>query len=177
MMCFALPVLALVGVCVIGVAMYSDSSENVGDIAEPSQGSGMVFSSSYEADDAHAKENATSSNRTKVTVVYFGNGCFWERQYAYTNVEMDESGPFKRPSSEVTSVVGYGGGRGQSSDGLVCYHHAGGNQDNTYGSLGHCEVVAVAVESGTDQYKALVEDYFSSFTQTAAGMQRCDFSM
>jgi hypothetical protein len=110
------------------------------------------------------------SNRSR-TVAYFGNGCFWERQKAYADVEMDETGPFKRSMGEVTSVVGYAGGSGQSTNGQVCYHHSGGNQDSDYGHLGHCEVVAVAFEND-DQFQALIADYFSSFTQTGAGMQR-----
>ena len=75
------------------------------------------------------------------SVVYLGNGCFWERQKAYADLELGAEGAFKRSMNTVTSVVGYAGGTGVSSDGLVCYHHPGSNQGNTYGNLGHCEVV------------------------------------
>ena len=68
------------------------------------------------------------------TTVYFGNGCFWERQYAYVNVEQ---GKWGRGDADVSSVVGYAGGKGGAGpDGKVCYHHSGA-QDDVYSSLGH----------------------------------------
>ena len=41
-----------------------------------------------------------------------GNGCFWHTQYDTVVVEQDPTGPFSgRNMSEVTSLIGYAGGR------------------------------------------------------------------
>jgi len=118
------------------------------------------------------------------TKVYFADGCFWERQFAYVMVEKNEGGPFQRKGGSVTSVVGYAGGKNGAKatgkDGLVCYHHSGGNQDNTYGHLGHAEAVEITLagKSGSQsnklQFKALANDFFSSFHKVSGGMQRPD---
>merc|ERR1711865_1102900 len=33
--------------------------------------------------------------------VWFGEGCFWERQYAYVMVELNQTGPFNRTREEL----------------------------------------------------------------------------
>ena len=75
------------------------------------------------------------------TAVYFGNGCFWERQWAYYNVELD----FGRSPRNVTALVGYGGGD-TSKSGAVCYH-CGFFCAEAYDNLGNAEVVEVLLDS------------------------------
>merc|ERR1719271_1628133 len=50
--------------------------------------------------------------------VTLGNGCFWERQYAYTHVEMEQ---FDRKRNEVSALVGYTGSTKAGPNGEVCY--------------------------------------------------------
>lgn len=106
--------------------------------------------------------------------VWFGEGCFWERQYAYVMLELNATGPFRRDNSSVTSQVGYAGARGTGKGGLVCYDNPGA--DNQYGELGYCEAVAVQIDVGKEeqQFGALVDDFYSSFTPTQAGFMRPD---
>jgi len=59
------------------------------------------------------------------TEVWFGEGCFWERQYAYIQVELNQTGPFKRNNRTVTSVVGYSGSKHTGPGGLVCFDNEG----------------------------------------------------
>merc|ERR1719326_4020 len=105
--------------------------------------------------------------------IWFGEGCFWERQYAYVMLELNQTGPFKRSNATVSSVVGYAGAKGTGSDGLVCYDNG---SSNDYGKLGHCEVVSVKIDAGSEeaQFGALVDDFFGSFTPTAQGFMRPD---
>lgn len=119
---------------------------------------------------AVARPLAQTSNRTEV---YFGDGCYWERQYAYVQVEMNV---FNRSMAEVTAHTGYGGSAKKGNDGLVCYHHAGGDQSDDYADLGYTEANSVLLDAGKEeeQYAALVENYFNSFTDTGSGMQRPD---
>lgn len=109
------------------------------------------------------------------TLVYFGNGCFWERQYAMVNIEMGCNlkyktpacnRPFHRDLAQVSSVVGYAGGTRQSPSGKVCYHHKGDSIDGTqYEELGYGEAVEVRLDANatSTQYAALLQDYFRSF--------------
>ena len=105
--------------------------------------------------------------------IILGNGCFWEREYAYVNVEQRCSAkyptphcahPFGRSDAEVTSVVGYFGGLRVSPSGRVCYHHAGGGAD-LYSALGHAEATRVRLDPGRRraQAAALLADFFASF--------------
>jgi len=94
--------------------------------------------------------------RGNSTLLYLGNGCFWERQWAYLNIEMHD---FKRPDAALTSVVGYAGGRAPPENDYVCYH-TGDAHD--YSSLGHAEVTRVEVENPA-QAVALARDFFASF--------------
>merc|ERR1712146_484543 len=105
--------------------------------------------------------------------VWFGEGCFWERQYSYVMLELNQTGPFKRHNSSVTSVVGYAGAKGTGDDGLVCYATGMSNQ---YGTLGYCEAVAVKLDESNEeeQFRALVDEFFSSFIPTENGFTRPD---
>lgn len=106
------------------------------------------------------------------TRVYLGNGCFWERQYAYSNLEQDK---FKRDMVNVTSVSGYAGSVCTGRGGLVCYHGALGSD---YGALGHAEVVQVQLDPSKEleQFSELVTNFFHSFHYDSArkGMARPD---
>ena len=105
--------------------------------------------------------------------VWFGEGCFWERQYAYVQVELAPTGPFKRSNRTVTSVVGYAGSKKSGPDGHVCYDNGG---PTDYGDLGHCETVRVNLDPGKEkqQFAALVKEFFDSFTPTKHGFARPD---
>lgn len=118
------------------------------------------------------------------TSVYLGNGCFWERQYAYVNIELNcqfnpkptraKCTPFNRSTDKLTSVVGYAGG---TLGDLACYHHSGDSTDGTlYEDLGHAEAVSVELEAGKEeaQFAALLTDFFDSFNPASAGMERPD---
>mmetsp|Transcript_16467 Transcript_16467/g.23133 ORF Transcript_16467/g.23133 Transcript_16467/m.23133 type:complete len:326 (+) Transcript_16467:34-1011(+) len=118
------------------------------------------------------------------TAVYLGNGCFWERQYAYSNIETRcdyqprptraKCTPFHRTDAQITAVVGYAG---SALPHLPCYHHSGDSSDGTlYETLGHAEAVSVELEAGKEevQFSALLVDYFDSFNPTPQGMARPD---
>jgi len=109
------------------------------------------------------------------TNVWFGEGCFWERQYPYTLLELDQGGPFRRDNASVTSVVGYAGSRRSIQSGQVCYKTAA-NVSQDYGDLDYAESVRVSLDHGREekQFQALVEDFFKSFNATRTGFQRPD---
>ena len=67
-------------------------------------------------------------------LVYFGNGCFWERQWAYYNVETDKAGPFARAAADFTAYVGYAGGQNPPNGGSAVCYHTGDERD--YAHLG-----------------------------------------
>jgi len=111
-----------------------------------------------------------------MTDVWFGEGCFWERQYPYTLIELDPKGPFHRNNRTVTSVAGYAGSRIMSiPSGQVCYETAT-NVSLDYGELGYAESVRISLDHGLEkkQFRALVNDFFNSFNATKAGFQRPD---
>eukprot|EP00962_Isochrysis_galbana_P022260 scaffold6625_cov146-Isochrysis_galbana.AAC.4 len=94
------------------------------------------------------------------TAVYFGNGCFWERQWAFVGVEREE---LHRSTDEVSAVTGYAGGQSAPKD-IVCYHTNSPVTD--YSALGHAEVVRVTLDPprAAEQLAALAADFFASFT-------------
>ena len=71
--------------------------------------------------------------------VYLGNGCFWERQWAYVEIETHT---WQRAAVNVSSKVGYAGGSRAGASGRVCYH-CGLVCPDDYATLGHSEVVQV----------------------------------
>jgi len=110
-----------------------------------------------------------------MTNVWFGEGCFWERQYPYTRIELDPEGPFRRKNETVTSVAGYAGSQQSISTSQVCYETAA-NVSLDYGNLGYAESVRISLDHGREnqQFRALVDDFFKSFTATETGFQRPD---
>ncbi|OLP81019.1 hypothetical protein AK812_SmicGene38501 [Symbiodinium microadriaticum] len=92
-----------------------------------------------------------------------GNGCFWHTQYDAFLVEQDAAGPFRgRNMSQITSLVGFAGGRYQSAGGAVCY---GGLPATDYSRLGHAEAVSIMLDEITgpvarSQVSALAQMYF-----------------
>ena len=103
------------------------------------------------------------------TEIYLGNGCFWERQWAYYSIESTE---FGRPNDNITSQVGYAGGSAPQGD-TVC-HHSGDGRD--YSRLGHAEVVRVQLDTSlqAEQFSTLAADFFNSFTGPAGTRSRPD---
>merc|ERR1712045_1107028 len=105
---------------------------------------------------------APSVQNHKRVKIYLGNGCFWERQYAYANIEIkigkrpceEASGTsvclwktsFNRDWLKVTARVGYAGGSRVPSNGRVCYHHHTSSGDDLYSDYGHAEVVQVVLD-------------------------------
>lgn len=107
-----------------------------------------------------------------ITPVYFGNGCFWGRQYDFAQTELKALG---RPGQQVSAVVGYAGGRQQPADGKVCYYY--GPEGSVYEKLGHAEVVQVelSTEQAEAQFREFATTYFQTqFTKTPFGMMRQD---
>lgn len=107
--------------------------------------------------------------------VYFGNGCFWERQYAYAMVEINS--PSAEPGNDefvfvpsrnyigITAVVGYAGSTRRGADSLVCYHNQGPNPSNDYASLGYTEVTQVSLDRQLQkqQFALFVRNFLKSF--------------
>jgi len=123
------------------------------------------------------------------TPIYLGNGCFWERQYAYINIELKcdfvpkptraKCTPFHRSLDKLTAVVGYSGGTNNGP--VPCYHppgwHPGDSSDGSlYETLGHAEAVSVELEvdKEDEQFAVLLTDYFDSFNSKSNGMERPD---
>ena len=104
------------------------------------------------------------------TKIYLGNGCFWERQYAYYVVESQQ---FGRSGGGISSKTGYAGGNEEPGP-PVCYHTSSPLHD--YGALGHAEVVEVVLDDAdaTAQFAALAADFFGSFTGAAGSRARPD---
>lgn len=110
--------------------------------------------------------------------VYFGNGCFWHTQYDLVVLEQEVAGVFKnRSDRDVTSLVGYAGGRYQSASGTACYH---GLPWTDYSKLGHAEVVSITLDAisgpiAQAQISALAKLYFEhGFATVEEGRQRLD---
>lgn len=102
--------------------------------------------------------------------VYFGNGCFWGRQYDFA---MTEERVLGRAPGEVSAVVGYAGGKVQSPSGKVCYYYTT-DRDSVYEHLGHAEVVEVELRgsSGEDQaaqFRKFADTYFAQFRKMPGG--------
>jgi len=112
------------------------------------------------------------SSSTGPTAVYFGSGCFWERQYAYAwEVELGgslegNSTLFGRSMDTVTSAVGYAGSKKVGPNGRVCYHNDESQADD-YDVLGHGEAVQVMLDEGKEalQFQAMLKSFFSAYTQ------------
>lgn len=104
--------------------------------------------------------------------VYFGNGCFWGRQYDFVQAEKDMG----RTGKDISAVVGYAGGRQASPSNKVCYYYTP-EVDTIYEKLGHAEVVQVQLrgEGKDDQFRNYAKTYFSEFRRLKNGkMQRQD---
>ena len=109
---------------------------------------------------------------SSIEPVYFGNGCFWGRQYDFVKAENDMG----RDGSDISAVVGYAGGRKASPSNKVCYYYTP-EADTVYEKLGHAEVVKVELrgESKEDQFRRYAKTYFSQFKRLPDGrMQRQD---
>jgi len=115
------------------------------------------------------------ASASEVEPVYFGNGCFWGRQYDFIKAEEDMG----RQNKDISAVVGYAGGKLRSPDGKVCYYYTT-EKDTVYERLGHAEVVQVELRgedraSKEDEFRKYAKTYFSQFRRLPDGrMQRQD---
>eukprot|EP00199_Chlamydomonas_sp_CCMP681_P006926 CAMPEP_0119107442 /NCGR_PEP_ID=MMETSP1180-20130426/10152_1 /TAXON_ID=3052 ORGANISM="Chlamydomonas cf sp, Strain CCMP681" /NCGR_SAMPLE_ID=MMETSP1180 /ASSEMBLY_ACC=CAM_ASM_000741 /LENGTH=283 /DNA_ID=CAMNT_0007092929 /DNA_START=115 /DNA_END=966 /DNA_ORIENTATION=+ len=104
--------------------------------------------------------------------VYFGNGCFWGRQYDYVQTELSMG----REEQQLSAVAGYAGGRAVGPDGKVCYVFS--DPRTVYERLGHAEVVQLQLsasnEAADKEFRGFAKTYFSQFRPSAQGMQRLD---
>ncbi|KAK3252183.1 hypothetical protein CYMTET_38510 [Cymbomonas tetramitiformis] len=91
--------------------------------------------------------------------IYFGNGCYWGRQYIY--VQEIEKRLLHREDSEITALGGYAGGLKTGENGRLCYHNL--NNTDDYASLGHAEVVQVTVP--IEVVPDAVKIYFDTFIE------------
>lgn len=115
---------------------------------------------------------AAVAGTTGIEPVYFGNGCFWGRQYDFVKAEEDMG----RTGKDISAVVGYAGGRQSSPSNKVCYYYTP-EVDTIYEKLGHAEVVQVELrgEEKEDQFRRYAKTYFSEFRRLRNGkMQRQD---
>lgn len=120
---------------------------------------------------AHEEGKAEDASLVEV---YLGNGCFWERQWAYYVVETAKGGPFVRAPVDITARTGYAGGTPPPADSpSVCYHTGDGRD---YGRLGHAEVVRVALDRARarEQMAMLARDFFASFQGPSGRRSRPD---
>lgn len=108
----------------------------------------------------------------EITPVYFGNGCYWGRQFDYVNAELSMG----RDASSLSAVVGYAGGKVPAPAGKVCYYS--GPKGSVYEELGHAEVVQVKLQGGEEaaqrQFAKFADTYFKQFRKTPFGMLRLD---
>ena len=125
--------------------------------------------------------NHISGGSSAPTTVYFGSGCFWERQFAYVwEVELGgslqgNSTIFNRNQDTVTAEVGYAGSKKVGPNGLVCYHNTGPDADkDDYGVLGMGEAVAVTIDAGKEeqQFQELIKNFFSAYTNGVGSYER-----
>jgi len=138
-------------------------------------GAGSDADSSFAAATAASPSSVgTAADDTSTIDVHLGNGCFWERQWAYYVVETDPDGPFRRAPENVSSLVGYAGGDDPLADAQVCYHT--GDDTRDYGALGYAETVRVTLDgaSAAEQLTALARDFFGSFTGPSGARTRPD---
>jgi peptide methionine sulfoxide reductase MsrA len=110
-----------------------------------------------------------------VTPVYFGNGCFWGRQFDFAQLEQRALG---RPLP--SALAGYAGGRAAGPGGRVCYYYTA-ERGAVYEPLGHAEVVQVelaaapASPAGAAEFRRFADVYFSQFRRLPGGaMLRLD---
>ena len=85
-------------------------------------------------------QETTKANDT--IQVYLGNGCFWERQFAYFVVEVTNDA-FLRAKLNFSARVGYAGGTAPANGGPVCYH-TGDSRD--YSRIGMAEVTRIVLD-------------------------------
>jgi peptide methionine sulfoxide reductase MsrA len=107
-----------------------------------------------------------------VEPVYFGNGCFWGRQYDFVQTEKE----LGRQMGDISAVVGYAGGAvpfKDPSNNKVCYYYTP-EKDNVYEPLGHAEVVQVELRGETSaekqtEFRRMADTYFSQFRRLPNG--------
>ncbi|KAL4418860.1 hypothetical protein ABPG77_002927 [Micractinium sp. CCAP 211/92] len=108
----------------------------------------------------------------EITPVYFGNGCFWGRQFDYVNAEK----ALGRDGASLSAMAGYAGGRAPGRADKVCYYR--GPDGTVYEELGHAETVQVELRGDSEearrQFRTFAQTYFKQFRKTPFGMMRLD---
>ncbi|KAL4531524.1 hypothetical protein Ndes2526B_g04364 [Nannochloris sp. 'desiccata'] len=104
-----------------------------------------------------------------VEPVYFGNGCFWGRQYDFVQAEQD----LGRQVGDISAVVGYAGGAvpvKNPANNKVCYYYTP-EKETVYEPLGHAEVVQVELRGSDKQseFRRMADTYFSQFRRLPNG--------
>lgn len=113
---------------------------------------------------------AASNSTEEVQPIYFGNGCFWGRQYDFINAEKNT---LNRSTQELSAIVGYAGGKQTSPSGKTCYYY-NPDRSTVYEKLGHAEVVKVDLKpdgtlNQTEQFRELAKIYFKQFRRLPNG--------
>lgn len=113
---------------------------------------------------------AEAADTQQVEPVYFGNGCFWGRQYDFIQTEKKDLG---RLAGAFSATVGYAGGKNFSPSNKVCYYYTP-EKDSVYERLGHAEVVQVelrgqSTDQQAEQFRRLAKVYFKQFRKLPGG--------
>ena len=116
-----------------------------------------------------ADASSQLSNSETVEPVYFGNGCFWGRQYDFINAEQ----ALGRAPGDLSAVVGYAAGAIPSPSNKVCYYYTP-DKDAVYERLGHAEVVQVELRGADEaareaQFKTMADTFFTQFRRLPNG--------
>lgn len=125
-----------------------------------------------QAAEVGAQATMEIGSKAPANSVYFGNGCFWGRQYDFANTEL----ALGRKPEEMTAVVGYAGGTRAGPGEKVCYYYS--DPRTVYEKLGHAEVVQLNLSSSSDaavqEFRTFADVYFKQFQKTYKGMMRLD---
>ena len=119
-----------------------------------------------------AGRHVQSKRPNRTVQIYLANGCYWERQWAYYEVETTHPA-FSRSDANFSAKVGYAGGTAPGNGAPVCYH-SGDARD--YSRIGMAEATRVVLDrsNAENQMKALARDFFDSFTGPSGQRARPD---
>ena len=104
-----------------------------------------------------AGRHVQSKRPNRTVQIYLANGCYWERQWAYYEVETTHPA-FSRSDANFSAKVGYAGGTRAGNGAPVCYH-SGDARD--YSRIGMAEATRVVLDrsNAENQMKALARDF------------------
>lgn len=101
----------LAGLCLAAAMACSRPAAAAGEAAAAA----AAPSEAVAVAEAAAAAPAAAGSAGEVVPIYFGNGCFWGRQFEFVNAEA----ALGRDAADISAVVGYAGGRQQGPDGKV----------------------------------------------------------